>query len=122
MKSKRTERSPSILGDEIIELEQTLSQQENDKPEKLTAEERKKLLFSMLPIGASLLVVIAVFVVGAIYAGIAQKRSAAYEPREDTPIFTASLEDAELKENDISWIIEQAYYTAENGLMVTLAT
>ena len=110
----RTERSSSILDDEV---EQIAKPEECEESKELTAEERKRLISSLLPIGISLLVLIAVFVVGVIYANVSQKQ----QPRNSTPTHYALMATATTKANDVTALIEQTYYTKENGLMVTLA-
>ncbi len=111
------ERSQSILGTEDAE---TPAQPLDEKKTKMSLEERKKVRYFALTAGISLLVVAAVFAVGAVVGSRVQKEEAAREPREETPVFSAALEEDERKENDITSAITEAYYTASNGMMVTI--
>lgn len=111
------ERSQSILGTEDAE---TPAQPLDEKKTKMSPEERKKVRSFALTAGISLLVVAAVFAVGAVVGSRVQKEEAAREPREETPVFSATLEEDERKENDITSAITEAYYTASNGMMVTI--
>lgn len=111
------ERSQSILGTEDAE---TPAQPLDEKKTKMSLEERKKVRSFALTAGISLLVVAAVFAVGAVVGSRVQKEEAAREPREETPVFSAALEEDERKENDITSAITEAYYTASNGMMVTI--
>lgn len=118
MKSdNQQERAHSILGEEEAKEQVRLT---DEQKVKMTSEERKKVRFSAITAGISLLVVVAVFVVGAIYGSREQKDQAARAPRESTPTFYGSLEQEDLEEGKITSVITQAYYTVENGMMVTI--
>ena len=107
------ERSQHILGAEDVELQtQPL---EGDKPE-VTTEDRRQIRLTVLVAGIALVVVAAVLVVGAVFGNMAQKD----DPRESTPTFYGSLEEEDLEEEKIVSMITQAYYTVENGMMVTI--
>ncbi len=86
-----------------------------EKPE-MTVAERKQVKSTVLTAGIAVLVVVAVLVTGAIVGSIAKKD----EPREGTPTFYGSLDDEDLKEEKIISMIAEAYYTVENGMMVTV--
>lgn len=110
-------RNPHILGAEDVEL---LSQPLDEQKPEVTVAERKQIKLTVLTAGIALLVVVAVLVVGAICGIIAQKDVAAREPRESTPTFYGTLDDEDLKEEKIISMITEAYYTVENGMMVTI--
>ncbi len=114
MKSdNQQERSRHILGAEDIELQPQLL---DDSKLEVTTEDRKQIKSTILVAGISLLVVAAVLVVGVIFATAPQKD----DPRKSTPTFYGSLDEEDLKEEKIVSMITEAYYTVENGMMVTI--
>ncbi len=114
---KQQERSEHILGTEDVEVQVQLSDEQKSE---IAVAQRKQIKSTILIAGISLLVVVAVLVVGAISGSVAQKDLAAREPRESTPTFYGSLDDEELKEEKILSMITEAYYTVEDGMMVTV--
>ena len=67
-----------------------------------------------------MLAVVAVLLIGVISGGITKRELAMREPRESTPTFYGSLNNEELEEKKIVSMITEAYYTKEDGLMVTV--
>lgn len=114
MKSdNQQERSQHILGTEDVELQAQSLEEQNSET---TEEVRKHIKSTVLVAGIALFVVAAVLVVGAISGSVAKKD----DPRESTPTFYGSLDDEDLKEEKIVSMITEAYYTVENGMMVTV--
>lgn len=113
----RNERSSSILGIEDTSVADAPIVSEKTK---LMPEERKKAVSLAVAAGAALLAVVVVLIVGAVYGGIAQKKDAARQPRESTPTFYGVMQEEDVKENDITSTLTHAYYTAENGMMLTI--
>lgn len=118
MKSdKRQERSEHILGVEDVEPQIQLSDEQKSEIEVALARRKREIA---LIAGIILLAVVVVLVIGVISGSIAKRELAMREPRESTPTFYGSLEDEELEEKKISSMITEAYYTKENGMMVTI--
>lgn len=111
------QRSVNILGDEDTQGQvQAIAE---DK-EKLAPEDRKKMWLFALIAGIALLAVVTVLVVGILYSAGVKKEEAARAPRDTSPIFTASLAEKDREEGKITSAIIEAYYTVENGMMVTI--
>lgn len=108
------------ITESILETNNTHQASPDEQETEIAAAKRKQIKSTILVAGISLLVVVAVLVVGAVSGAIAQKDLAMREPRESTPTFYGSLEDEELKEEKILSMITEAYYTVENGMMVTV--
>lgn len=114
MKSdNQQERSQHILGAEDVELQPQLP---DESKLQVTTEDRKQIKSTILVAGISLLVVAAILVVGVIFANVPKKE----DPRKSTPTFYGSLDEEDLKEKKIVSMITEAYYTVENGMMVTI--
>ncbi|MBQ7038791.1 MAG: hypothetical protein IJN61_06765 [Clostridia bacterium] len=114
MKSdNQQERSQHILGAEDVELQPQLP---DESKLQVTTEDHKQIKSTILVAGISLLVVAAILVVGVIFANVPKKE----DPRESTPTFYGSLDEEDLKEKKIVSMITEAYYTVENGMMVTI--
>ena len=114
---KQQERSEHILGVEDVEPQIQLT---NEQKSEIEVAQRKQIKATALIVGVALLAVVAVFVIGAISGGVAKRELAMREPRESTPTFYGSLENDELEEKKISSMITEAYYTKEDGMMVTV--
>ncbi len=114
MKSdNQQERNQHILGVEDVELQS----QPLDEPKlEVTTEDRKQIKMTILAVVISLCVVAAVFAAGVIFASTPQKD----DPRKSTPTFYGSLDEEDLEEEKIVSMITEAYYTVENGMMVTI--
>ena len=117
MKKDQTERSASIFGDES---EEQIEQVTESKSEEMPAEDRKRLNLLGITIGISILIVVLVLVIGVISGMQSQKEEAAQAPRESTPTFYGAMEDGDIQEGSITSILTEAYYTAENGMWVTV--
>ncbi len=117
MKKNQTERSASIFGEES---EQVLEPVVETKSEEMPTEDRKRLNLIGITIGISILIVALVLVVGVISGIQSQKQEAAQAPRESTPTFYGVLEEADIQADTITSVLTEAYYTAENGMWVTV--
>ena len=106
-------RSQYILGAEDIELQTQLP---DDSKLQVTTEDRKQIKSTILMAGIALVVVAAVLAAGVIFANTPKKE----DPRKSTPTFYGSLDEEDLKEKKIVSMITKAYYTVENGMMVTI--
>ena len=106
-------RSQYILGAEDIELQTQLP---DESKLEVTTEDRKQIKSTILMAGIALLVVAAVLATGVIFANTPKKE----DPRKSTPTFYGSLDEEDLKEKKIVSMITKAYYTVENGMMVTI--
>ena len=105
----------------ILETNNKHAQSLLEEKPKATAEERRKIVTFSITTGVSLLLVVIVLVVGAVFGNFTQKKNAALEPREATPTFYGALESEGWEEGKITSAVTEAYYTAENGMMVTIA-
>lgn len=114
---KWNERSQSILCGQDTEDQAQPIVAEN---EKLSAEERKRVRALALTAGVSLFIVVAVLVVGILFGNRAKKEREAREVREDSPVFTASLDEKDKVTGKITSAVTEVYYTVENGMMVTV--
>lgn len=110
-----------------VEIEDSILQTNNahggspfDEKKKITPEERKKIVSFGITAGVSLLVVVIVLVIGAVFGNAMRQKSAAQEPRESTPTFYGTLETEDWEEGKITSAVIEAYYTAEHGMMVTI--
>ena len=118
MKSdKQQERSEHILGVEDVEPQIQLTDEQKSEIE---VAQRKQVKATALIVGVALLAVVAVLLIGVISGGITKRELAMREPRESTPTFYGSLNNEELEEKKIVSMITEAYYTKEDGLMVTV--
>ena len=124
MKKKVTYTRDENLG---VEIEGNILETNNahgaspfDEKPKVTPEERKKIISFAVTAGISLLVVVIVLVIGAVFGNIMRKKDAAKDPRESTPTFYGALETEDWEDGKITSAVTQAYYTAENGMMVTI--
>lgn len=114
---KQQERSEHILGVEDVEPQIQLTDEQKSEIE---VAQRKQIKATILMVGIGLLILAAVLAVGAIFSGVTKRELAMREPRESTPTFYGSLENEELEEKKISSMITEAYYTKEDGMMVTV--
>ncbi len=118
MKKKLTH--PQIETDDILGTNSAHDGVLFDEKPAITPEERKKILSFAVTIGVSLLVVVGVLVIGIVFGNITRKKTAAQEPRESTPTFYQELATEGWQPDKITSAITEAYYTLENGLMVTI--
>ncbi len=117
MKAKdRPERSSSIFGEE----EATVAEVTKPQAAEMPTEDRKRLTMLGLTVAIAIVIVALVLVVGIISGMQEQKRDAAEAPRESTPTFYGEITDEDKEDDAITSILTEAYYTAENGMWVTV--
>ena len=113
----KKERSESIFGEETeAEVKPVKASKEQEVP----TEEKKRLQLLGITIGISVLIVALVLVVGVISGVQTQKQEEAQAPRASTPTFYGAMEDEDIEEDMITSVLTEAYYTAENGMWVTV--
>jgi hypothetical protein len=108
---KSDERYESILDTNSAHIEELPVE---EKPQ-MSPEERKKVLTAIVSAVAALVLVAGVITVGIL---VGQKQELR-EPRESTPTFYGQFEE-DAEDGIVDVMIAEAYYTTENGMMVTV--
>ena len=114
-KSHKVEQEPVLLSTNNAKADESLL----EEPVKLSAADRKKLWSMLISGGIALVVVAAVLVTGILVGNYQQAREAARQAREDSVLFNGGYAE-EPEEGKLTPMLQQAYYTVENGLQLVL--
>ena len=108
---KSDERYESILDTNSAHVEEMPIEEKS----KMSPEERKKVWTGIISAVVALVLVAGVITVGVVVG----KKQELREPRESTPTFYGQFEE-DAEDGIIDVMIAEVYYTAENGMMVTV--